>query len=216
MSLIYAIKFRESANGCRFSDISCFAATAINISVEKGRGYMRIMILLQHFFFLFLIFATAVSDIRERKVYNKVVFPCLAAGLILNSVLAGWFGLLVSLEGVGVGFVLLFPFYLLGGMGAGDVKFLMAVGSFFGPLFAAMGTVYGAVIAGVSAIFVLLVKRRLFSTLKDVFLAVFLFFAGRSRRSLSFDKKTSVSLPYAAFLAAGLLIRWVEVFVKPR
>ena len=177
---------------------------------------MKILYIFQHFVFLFLLFGVAVSDIRERKVYNKLVFPCLAAGLIVNTLLTGWPGLLASLEGIGVGFVFLFPFYLLGGMGAGDVKFLMAAGSMFGPQFVALGTVYGAIIAGVGAIIVLIVRRRLLSTLKEVFLAIVFFFANRSKQSLSFDKKTSISLPYAAFLAAGLLIRWVEVIVMPR
>lgn len=42
-------------------------------------------------------------------------------------------GLLTALLGLGLGFSLLFPFYLLGGMGAGDVKALAAVGALVGP-----------------------------------------------------------------------------------
>jgi prepilin peptidase CpaA len=55
------------------------------------------------------------------------------------------------LAGSATGFFALLPFYLLGGMGAGDVKFFAALGSFLGPfatlLAVALTLVVGALIA---------------------------------------------------------------------
>ncbi len=80
------------------------------------------------------LFVVAVSffDIRERRIPNFLVFPCALTGLIFNSFWRGWEGLAFGLKGLGVAFLLLFIPYLVGGMKAGDVKFLMAIGAFAG------------------------------------------------------------------------------------
>ena len=67
----------------------------------------------------------------------------------MNYGLVGIFGFVLA--GSATGLFALLPFYLLGGMGAGDVKFFAAVGAFLGPfatLYAvAMTLVIGALIA---------------------------------------------------------------------
>jgi prepilin peptidase CpaA len=78
-----------------------------------------------------LVVAVAFFDLRERRIPNFLVFPAALLGLAVNA-LAGWQGLLFSLKGLGLGFALLFIPYILGGMKAGDVKFLAAIGAFVG------------------------------------------------------------------------------------
>jgi prepilin peptidase CpaA len=56
----------------------------------------------------------------------------MATGLVGHSLLNGLSGLLFSAKGLGLGFALFLLFYVMGGMGAGDVKLLAAVGSFIG------------------------------------------------------------------------------------
>lgn len=74
----------------------------------------------------------AVTDVWRFKVYNALTFPLLAAGLIYHTVVGGTAGLSASFTGMLFGFgVLLLP-YMLGGMGAGDVKFVAAVGAWVG------------------------------------------------------------------------------------
>src|SRR5215813_4908326 len=74
----------------------------------------------------------SVFDIRERRIPNLIVFPAVIIGLTLNLVLRGWEGLGFGLKGLATGFALLFIPYLVGGMKAGDVKFLAAIGAFTG------------------------------------------------------------------------------------
>jgi prepilin peptidase CpaA len=45
----------------------------------------------------------------------------------------GWPGLLNSLSGLAIGMALFIPFYLMRGMGGGDVKLMAAIGAFLGP-----------------------------------------------------------------------------------
>ncbi|HZS06386.1 MAG TPA: A24 family peptidase [Blastocatellia bacterium] len=75
------------------------------------------------------VLAVALSDARRRRIPNALVFPAAALGLGLNA-LNGWNAVTQSAIGLATGFALLFLPYLAGGMRAGDVKFLAAVGAF--------------------------------------------------------------------------------------
>src|SRR5262245_30471921 len=83
---------------------------------------------------LLTVFVVAVSifDLRERRIPNFMVFPSILAGLAVNFYSKSWSGLGFGLKGVAVGFALLIIPYLVGGMKAGDVKFLAAIGAFIG------------------------------------------------------------------------------------
>src|SRR5436309_3229359 len=78
-----------------------------------------------------LVLAVSIFDLRERRIPNFLVLPAACIGLGLN-LYGGWDGLLFSAQGLAVGLTLLFVPYLLGAMGAGDVKFLAAIGAFVG------------------------------------------------------------------------------------
>ena len=78
-----------------------------------------------------LVLAVSFFDLRERRIPNFLVLPAAGIGLGLGAC-RGWAGLAASAAGLAVGFALLFVPYLLGVMGAGDVKFLAAIGSFVG------------------------------------------------------------------------------------
>jgi len=58
--------------------------------------------------------------------------------------------------GLLVGLVVFFPFFALGGMGAGDVKLMAAIGAWLGPALAILTALYGAIAGGVLAIAVAL------------------------------------------------------------
>src|SRR5262245_17112636 len=76
--------------------------------------------------------AVSIFDLRERRIPNVFVFPATLIGLIGNSIWYSWSGLVFGLKGLGLAFLLLVIPYLTGGMKAGDVKFLMAIGAFTG------------------------------------------------------------------------------------
>ncbi len=69
------------------------------------------------------------------KVPNKVTYPMIVAGWIYSMISygmagEGWHvGLFWSLAGTCVGLLTLLPAYAIGGMGAGDVKMMAAVGA---------------------------------------------------------------------------------------
>jgi prepilin peptidase CpaA len=75
----------------------------------------------------------SITDVAKFKVYNLLTFPCFAAGLVYACASVGWQGFWLSLFGAALGLTILLIPYLMGGVGAGDVKFVMAVGTWIGP-----------------------------------------------------------------------------------
>ncbi len=77
----------------------------------------------------------AYIDGKELRVPNKLTFPMIIAGWIYSSISygmydQGWYvGLMWSLAGTAVGIATLLPAYAIGGMGAGDVKMMAAIGA---------------------------------------------------------------------------------------
>ena len=74
-----------------------------------------------------------VTDFRSRRIPNVLTFGSSAAAVLFLGITSGWAGVVSSLEGWAVGCLLFLPWFLLGGMGAGDVKLLAALGAWAGP-----------------------------------------------------------------------------------
>ena len=72
-----------------------------------------------------------ITDLKCRKIYNKLTLPAAAAGIGLNGALAGIWGLKNSLLGLALGTSFM-ALWLMGTLKAGDVKLYMAVGALAG------------------------------------------------------------------------------------
>jgi prepilin peptidase CpaA len=74
----------------------------------------------------------AIFDVWKYKVYNALTLPLLLSGLLYHGAFGGWAGLADSGLGMLFGFAVLLLFYSMGGMGAGDVKLMAAIGAWLG------------------------------------------------------------------------------------
>ena len=76
----------------------------------------------------------AVIDVRSHRIPNRLVLTGLGFGLAYSALVPFWgpHGFLWSLGGAAIGFGILFPFWLLRLMGAGDVKLMAMAGSLLG------------------------------------------------------------------------------------
>ncbi|MGH9660650.1 MAG: A24 family peptidase, partial [Bryobacteraceae bacterium] len=72
--------------------------------------------------------AAAVEDLRSRTISNWLVVAALGSGLAVHSYQYGWSGLGHSALGAVIGFGVFLIFYVLGGMGGGDVKLMAGMG----------------------------------------------------------------------------------------
>ena len=94
----------------------------------------------------------AMTDVWRFKVYNLLTFPVLFAGLVYHSTSGGWGGLALSLAGMAFGFAVFAIPYLMGGMGAGDVKFVAALGAWLGITPLTVIVFFGCLATGVYAL----------------------------------------------------------------
>jgi prepilin peptidase CpaA len=98
---------------------------------------------------LALLAGAALIDLRQHRIPNACCVAIVLTGVALQLALAGTAGLVAALSGLIAGGALLLPFHLWGGMGAGDVKLMAAVGTSVGP-FGALAAGIFALIAGVA------------------------------------------------------------------
>src|ERR1700693_231262 len=108
-----------------------------------------------------LVTRAAIYDIRFRRIPNWLVLTGLVLGLGLNTFLFRWSGARASLLGIGLAFLIYFPLYLMRGMGAGDVKLMAAIGAIVGAANWFGIFVVSALLGGLVALIVLLVRGRL-------------------------------------------------------
>jgi prepilin peptidase CpaA len=155
-----------------------------------------------------------ITDLRSRRISNRLVMTGLALGLFMNLLLGGCAGLGWSLLGGLLGLAIFFPFFALGGMGAGDVKLLACLGAVLGPKDLLAVALVGAVVGGVLALVIAAVNGRLRSTLQGIASLLAFWAAGGLRPSpvLNLDSPGTLKIPYAVPVAAGtllvLLSRW--------
>jgi prepilin peptidase CpaA len=82
---------------------------------------------------LFALSIATFTDLRWRRIPNWLVVPYLASGLIVSCCMNGWRGLELSMAGLLIGGLSFGILFLMGGMGAGDVKLCAAIGAWVGP-----------------------------------------------------------------------------------
>lgn len=102
-------------------------------------------------FTLLLLFA-AVGDVRSRRIPNRVVLALGILGLLYSAFAPiSLSGALRGLGGAAIGFGLWLPFYVLGWLGAGDVKLFAAAGAWLGPVRTIEGSAIAALLGALLA-----------------------------------------------------------------
>ena len=104
----------------------------------------------------------AVIDGLKLKVPNWITFPLILSGWAFSAWAyaadgqAWYIGLGWSVLGTAVGFALLGPLWMIGGMGAGDVKLLMGVGAWVYSAHTFYAFCVSAIVGGVLAVLMVL------------------------------------------------------------
>ena len=109
---------------------------------------------------IFVLGVAVTYDIRSGRIPNWLTFPAMAVALACHVWITGVPGLLSSAYGLLIGFAIFLVLYLLGGMGAGDVKLMAAVGAFLGPKDVLLAALFTAIAGGIYAITLLIVQKN--------------------------------------------------------
>jgi prepilin peptidase CpaA len=142
--------------------------------------------------------AAVIDDLARRHIANWIPAAALAGGFGWQIGQSGWQGVLTALAGTVVGFAVFLIFYLLGGMGGGDVKLMAGFGALLGAGRLLEAALWTAGIGGIMALVALGWKalRR----------------SSRAPGTLSAEERErEASIPYAPAIALGV---WLSLVPK--
>lgn len=149
--------------------------------------------------------SAAYMDMTKGRIPNLITLPLLLVGFGLHTFLNGTEGMVFSAQGIGIGFGLLIVLYMVGGLGAGDVKLAAATGSLIGPSAIVSALGMGIIVGGVAAIGVLVARLGWVGTmrwLQSFFKMIFLM-GGRPPALPSSEKR--IVIRYGPVFALGTL-----------
>jgi prepilin peptidase CpaA len=152
-------------------------------------------------------------DLRTRRIPQTLTLGGALAGLAFHLLNGGWSGGLGSAMGWAVGIAIFFVPFALGGLGAGDVKLLGAIGAWLGPMNALLVGLYAGAAGGVLAIFVALTKGYLFRAVGNVgmMLAYWRLNGIKPLPEITLEHGQGPRLAYAVPILAGTLVTlWLK------
>jgi prepilin peptidase CpaA len=147
----------------------------------------------------------SVSDFRTRRIPNTLTFGGTALGFVYAAATGHGGGILGGVEGWALGFAMFLPMFLLGGMGAGDVKLLACLGAWMGPQQTFAMALYSMIAGGVLGIAVGLATGYLRQAFRNIWalLAYWRVMGIRPLEEVSLAGSKGPRLPYAIPIAAG-------------
>lgn len=155
--------------------------------------------------------AAAIVDVQQRRIPNWLTYPAILAGPLLRSYFFGWKGFLSAVGGCLLAGGIVFMFYAVRAMGAGDLKLLAAIGSIVGPNQAVTVLIATGIAGGVLALIYVAYRRQMRSTLVNVG-AVLKFHAWgglHAHPELNLDNPAALRMPYGLAIAAGVLYAFI-------
>jgi len=152
-------------------------------------------------------------DVRYRRIPNVIVVSTLVAGVVINSAIGSWGGVLGSAEGFALAFVPMLLMHLFGAMGAGDVKLSGAVGAVLGVSMVPLALIIIVMMGAVLAIYSMVRSGRVFSTLHGVLRIFVGLIPGWEMPRFAMPPDRRHTIPYGVAIMLGSLIA-VAVFQR--
>lgn len=154
------------------------------------------------------------TDLQSRKIYNWLTFPAMIVGIALSLYMGGLAGAQSSVIGFFVGSAIFLVGFLIGAMGAGDVKLMAAVGAWMGWPATVAAVLYVTVVGGI----VSLVAAALNGQLVKLFKNIYWFFVGMllpgGKADAALTDSAAAPIPYGVSIAIGVVL--ALIFPEPK
>ncbi|MDA0837993.1 MAG: prepilin peptidase [Planctomycetota bacterium] len=174
-----------------------------------------------------LLIGAAYTDLVWGKVFNWLTYPAIVIGLLVAVAIGGQDrpfllengqtiirstpALTSCLFGLFLGFGVFYLFYLLGGVGMGDVKLMAAIGALMGWAFVLVAALYSALAGAVIGVAVLIYNKKFGEGLKKS--ACVMFSPSMMKEEKHVDGTavlTGLTVPYGFAMAVGTLLAWLK------
>jgi prepilin peptidase CpaA len=152
----------------------------------------------------------AITDVWKFKVYNALTVPLLVSGLLYHGFRAE---LTDSLVGILFGFASLIILYLVGGMGAGDVKLMAGIGAWLGMPLTFYVFIASSLAAGIYSLLLVVLTGKVGETVVNLHIiwlrlsSIGRYLAADDRvekEVLRTDRRRRI-IPFAAMVAIGIV-----------
>jgi prepilin peptidase CpaA len=163
---------------------------------------------------LFLAVVAAIIDVQQHRIPNRLTYPGIICGFALRGLLFGLKGLATAATGCLLAGGIMFLFYVVRAMGAGDVKLMAALGAFVGPHDVVGVLLATAIFGGVLGIAYAVYRRRIGTTLRNVGSVLrFHAWAGlQAHPELNLDNPSALRMPYGLAIALGTLYTFLAMW----
>ncbi len=175
---------------------------------------VNIFYVLPDIFLVILVLTSAVTDFAKKKIYNYQTYPAMIIGLFIGFLVGGLKGLLLNAAGLGTGIILLLPFFLVRGLGAGDVKLLGAIGALKGAEFVIWTMFYTGLIGGAVAMAVIIWRGTFYQTWLNIFILIrhpLGYLQSPPSSKTETDEQALQYIPYGIIISAGCLLTLVSL-----
>ncbi len=139
--------------------------------------------------------AATVEDLARRRVSNWTSLAALIGGIGCQMARHGWMGLPLAIAGAACGFLVFLIFYVLGGMGAGDIKLMAGFGALLGYSKSFEAALWTAGVGGLIALGVIA-----YQTLRGLV---------RRKGPAGSKRENAESIPYAPAITLGVWLAMV-------
>jgi len=154
-----------------------------------------------------------IADWRSRRIPNALTLSAALAAVACQALIGGTAAAATSASGWLIGVALFFPFFALGGLGAGDVKLLGAIGAWLGPSVVLRVAMYSAMAGGVFAVVVSVRSGYLRTALRNLrFLVGYWKTVGfKPAEGFTLSQEKAPKLAYAFPMFMGLVVTlWLQ------
>jgi prepilin peptidase CpaA len=158
-------------------------------------------------------------DLRSRRIPNWLNLSGLILGFGLNAFFLQADGVKLAAGGLGLALLVYLPLYLIRAMGAGDVKFMAAIGALIGPENWLGIFLTTAVLGGVASLCLIIARNRLHVTLANLSTIANELLHGRmpfhKDPSLDVHDQRALGLPHGTIIAISSCIFLVFLYQQP-
>lgn len=164
---------------------------------------------MEQLFPAFIVVAVALTacatDLTLRRIPNVLTCGAALAAVLYGGITGGSSGVISAVAGWCGGALIFMPFFLLGGMGAGDVKLLAAIGAWIGIPDVLWAAIYTSIAGGAVAIVVALARGYLRTAVSNIGMMTryWMTVGPRPVAGLTLESSTSNRLPYAFAIFIG-------------
>lgn len=158
-------------------------------------------------------------DLRTRRIPNWLNLSGLILGLGLNTLFEQGQGMRLAAAGLGLALLIYVPLYFIRAMGAGDVKFMAAIGTLIGPGNWLDVFLLTAILGGIASLCLILARNRLQVTWANLSTIILELAHGRmpfhKDPSLDVHDRRAVGLPHGSLIAIATCIFLLFFYREP-